>query len=53
LEAVLQRIAAELPALTEGSAELRNAHYNLQWLAGRWRQSRASARGGYFESHCA
>ena len=30
LSALLNRIACELPGLPEGSAELRNAHANLQ-----------------------
>lgn len=30
LAALLRRIAAELPSLKEGSADLRNAHINLQ-----------------------
>jgi len=32
LEALLARIAAELPVLAEGSHELRIAHYNLRLI---------------------
>jgi hypothetical protein len=32
LDGMLQRIAAELPHLAEGSAELRAAHANLQGI---------------------